>query len=183
MKKVFLLLAVVAMVAFAASAVFAEEAPMTMEEAGFDTSCHPSICTPYDTLKINWKVIPINCLMIKQEEINMATHIGCCVPWCDEECIWYAIVATGTDERKIVGKINLDMPDHVTLWAKLKAPYGTSAVGTPNWTELSTEYVDLVTGISKVCGAWGKGGLKLCAGPDAQKAAGTRILTLLIQDA
>ncbi|NLK30255.1 MAG: hypothetical protein GX305_04275 [Aminobacterium colombiense] len=183
MKRVFLLLAIVAMVVFVASAVFAEEAPMTLEEAGFEVNRCPEMCTPFDTLKINWKVIPINCLQIKQEEICMQTYIGCTYGWCDEECIWYSVIATGTDVRKIVGKINANMPDHVSLWAKLNAPYGTSAVGTPHWTILSTEYVDLVTGLSKVCGNWGKGGLKLCAGPDAEKAAGTRILTLLIQDA
>ncbi|HCA41379.1 MAG TPA: hypothetical protein DEP01_07810 [Aminobacterium sp.] len=181
MKRLFLLFAVAAMVVFAAGAVFAEEAPMTMEEAGF-SRCNPSGCSPWDTLKINWRVIPINCLQIRQDEICMATYIGCCDGWCDEECIWYAVVATGTDERKIVGKIDVNMPEHVTLWAKLRAPYGTSAVGTPNWTELSTDYVDLVTGISKICGAWGKGGLKLCAGADAQKGSGVRVLTLLIQD-
>ncbi len=60
MKRVFLLLAIVAMVVFVASAVFAEEAPMTLEEAGFEVNRCPEMCTPFDTLKINWKVIPIN---------------------------------------------------------------------------------------------------------------------------
>ncbi|MGI6789626.1 MAG: hypothetical protein ACOX4X_09145 [Aminobacterium colombiense] len=50
MKRVFLLLAIVAMVVFVASAVFAEEAPMTLEEAGFERQSSILLCAHLSTL-------------------------------------------------------------------------------------------------------------------------------------
>ena len=74
------------------------------------------------------------------------------------------------------------MPDHVSVGQTERTLWNERC-----WhTSLNNSFhrvCGLVTGLSKVCGNWGKGGLKLCAGPDAEKAAGTRILTLLIQDA
>jgi len=177
--KRFVMILAVVILALGVGAAFAEE----MEVMGggcppVDPGC-PALPN-FDTLKVNWQVVPMSTIKITERELNLCVYIGCCEWLGKAKEIHYSAVATGSDLRKIVGAVQTALPTDVGLHVNLRRP---DSVGTSQgWKELSTIPVDLVTGISKLCIGYGTGQVALSAGPNAVKGSGSVIMQLTILD-
>lgn len=178
MKRFVMILAVV-ILTLGVGAAFADE----MEVLGggcppVDPGC-PALPN-FDTLKVNWQVVPMSTIKITERELNLCVYIGCCEWLGKAKEIHYSAVATGSDLRKIVGAVQTALPTDVGLHVNLRRP---DSVGTSQgWKELSTIPVDLVTGISKLCIGYGTGQVALSAGPNAAKGSGSVVMQLTILD-
>ncbi len=180
MKRLVLILAVV-ILTLGVGAAFAEEAGVAA--AGCcppgDPGCPE---TPnFDTLTINWSVVPKNTIDIEDKVLSLCTYIGCRGETSGAaKTFKYKATATGSSLRKIVGKLESALPPHVGLKMNLTRP---DSVGQSlGEKELSTTDVDLVKNIKKVCEGKGTGTVQLTAGADASRNSGTTIVQLTILD-
>ena len=181
MKRLVLILAVV-ILTLGVGAAFAEEAGI--EPMGFCPPFGDPGCDPLpnsDTLKVNWSVVPKTTIKILgNKELDLCVYIGCIEGSGTGKTFKYTAVATGSDLRKIVGKLQTGLPPHVGLKMNLSRPDGIGQ--SMGFKQLSTTDVDLVKNIKMLCTGNGTGEVQLTAGPTASKGSGIAIVQLTILD-
>ncbi len=168
-KMVTMLLAVLFLVSLA-GAVMATE-----------VNCCPDFLPKFDTLRVNYEVVPLTGLEICTEDISLCTYIGCTQDMFGlGKPFSYKAIATGSCMRKIVGCIQSALPAEVSLWTNVGRPdsRGTST----GWNELTTSPVDLVKDINKLCMSNGVGLVTLGATADACAESGCVVMQLTIMD-
>ncbi len=169
MKKLVTMLLAVTLVVSLAGVVMAE------------TSCCPDFLPKFDTLRVNYEVVPLTGIEICTEDVSLCTYIGCTQDmWSVAKSFNYKAIATGSCMRKIVGSIQSTLPAEIALWAHLGRPASRGTSTGPK--ELSTSDVDLVKDINKLCLSNGTGKVALAVTPDACAATGCVVMQLTIMD-
>jgi len=88
-------------------------------------------------------------------------------------------VTTNEENKKIVGKIDSEMPQYTRLEVQLTAPTGGSSAG---YVELNTSDQNLVTGISKLSESGKQISYRFSAQAEAGTLSGSRTVTLTLTD-
>ena len=178
MKKLFAMFLAVMLVVSLAGVVMAEE--MAVLGGGCPPDPCPDFLQKFDTLKVNYEVVPLTSIDILTRDVQLCSYIGCESGCGLPQTFNYKAIATGSTMRKIVGKIQSVLPAGLTLSAIVNRP--DSSGTSEGWQPLTTSDVDLVKGISKMCWANGTGQVKLCASNEASAVTSSVVMQLTIMD-